>query len=161
VSDPRPHPEEGRGGERGTVLLLVIAYALIGLALVLVVIDASAAFLTRRGLSGVADGAATSAAQAADLDRVYADGTGAALPLDPDGVRHAVARYVADPDVLAVYPSLEVLDASTDGQTVTVTVTLRTRKRLPFLSLVSGVTGRFPGGAVPVAVTARARSTVR
>ena len=47
----------------GTVLLLTLCYALVAMALVLAVTDVSAMLLARRGMQGVADGAALAVAQ--------------------------------------------------------------------------------------------------
>lgn len=141
------------------MILLILVYTLIAAAMVVVAVDASAFFLTQRGLSGVADGAAVSAAQALDEDVLYAGRANADLPLDPAGVRAAVAGYLDDHGIATTYPTLRVADASTDGETVTVTLTYD--KKLPFLTLVSSLTGAFPDGMVRVQVTARARSPIR
>jgi len=142
--------------EDGSVLLLILVYTLIAAAMVVVAVDASAFFLTQRGLSSVADGAAVSAVQALDENVLYAGNAGADLPLDPAGVRAAVAGYLDDHAIATTYPTLRVAEAGTDGQTVTVTLTYD--KKLPFLTLVSSLTGAFPDGMVRVEVTARARS---
>lgn len=143
----------------GQISLLVIIYTLVAAAMVIVAVDASAFFLAQRGLSGVADGAAVSAAQALDADALYAGKAGADLPLDQAGVRAAVAGYLADRELGTTYPTLQVAEAATDGETVTVTLTYD--KKLPFLPMVSSLTNAFPGGTVRVQVTARARSPFR
>lgn len=140
----------------GQISLLIIIYTLVAAAMVIVAVDASAFFLAQRGLSGVADGAAVSAAQALDADALYAGQAGADLPLDQAGVRAAVAGYLADRELGTTYPTLQVAEAATDGETVTVTLTYD--KKLPFLPMVSSLTNAFPGGTVRVEVTARARS---
>jgi len=143
----------------GQVTLLIIVYTLVAAAMVIVAVDASAFFLAQRGLSAVADGAAVSAAQALDVDALYAGRAGADLPLDEAGVRVAVASYLADRELGATYLTLQVIEAGTDGATVTVTLTYD--KKLPFLPMVSALTSAFPGGTVRVEVTARARSPFR
>lgn len=143
----------------GQLTLLIIVYTLIAAAMVVVAVDASAFFLTQRGLSGVADGAAVSAAQALDEEALYAGRADDDLPLESGGVRLAVAGYLDDHAIATTYPTLRVADASTDGETVTVTLTYD--KKLPFLTLVSSLTGAFPNGMVRVEVTARARSPFR
>lgn len=148
-----------RRGDDGQISLLIIFYTLITAAMVIVAVDVSAFFLTQRGLSSVADGAAVSAAQALDADALYAGKGGDELPLEAAGVRAAVATYLDEHVVEATYPTLEVAEASTDGETVTVTLT--EDKKLPFLALVSAITSAFPGGTVQVEVTARARSPFR
>ncbi len=67
--------------------------------------------------------------------------------------------YLADRELGATYPTLQVAEAGTDGETVT--VTLNYDKKLPFLALVSSVTSAFPGGTARVEVTVRARSPFR
>lgn len=146
-------------GDDGQVTLLIIVYTLVAAAMVIVAVDASAFFLAQRGLSSVADGAAVSAAQALDADALYAGKAGEDLPLEEAGVRAAVAGYLTDHEVGAAYPTLQLAEAGTDGETVTVTLTYD--KKLPFLPLVSSLTNAFPGGTVRVEVTARARSPFR
>ncbi|MGI8699182.1 MAG: pilus assembly protein TadG-related protein [Mycobacteriales bacterium] len=148
-----------RRGEDGSISLLIVFYTLIAAAMVVVAVDASAFFLAQRGLSSVADGAAVSAAQALDEDAIYAGRAGDELPLDAGGVRAAVAGYLTDRELASTYPTLQVPEASTDGETVTVTLTYD--KKLPFVALVSALTNAFPGGTVRVEVTARARSPFR
>lgn len=154
-------PGVRRGGrpEDGQVSLLILVYTLIAAAMVVVAVDASAFFLTQRGLSSVADGAALSAAQAVDEEAMYAGRAHSGLPLESAAVRSAVENYVADRDVGATYPALQVAAAATDGETVTVTLT--EEKQLPFLGLVSALSNAFPDGRVRVQVTAHARSPFR
>ncbi len=148
-----------RRGDDGSISLMIVFYMLIAAAMVVVAIDASAFFLAQRGLSSVADGAAVSAAQALDEDALYAGRAGDELPLDAAGVRAAVAGYLTDRELASTYPTLQVAEASTDGETVTVTLTYD--KELPFLALVSALTNAIPGGTVRVEVTAHARSPFR
>lgn len=135
---------------------MIIGYALIATALVVVAVDASALFLTRRGLSAVADGAAVAGAQALDADAIYAGADSPDLPLDNAGVQQAVSTYLAGSALDTSFPSLRVLAAATDGQQVT--VTLQEDKRLPFAGLFAGVPGPLAGGIVHVRATARARA---
>jgi hypothetical protein len=85
-------PTPDRPSDEGSILVLTLGYAVVLLGLVLVVVDASAVFLARRGLAGACDGASLSAAQSVDTGRVYGSGVpGPALPLA--GVQAAVSRY--------------------------------------------------------------------
>ena len=145
-----------RRADDGQVLLVIIGYALIAAALIVVAVDVSAVILARRALSALADGTAIAAAQAADEPRLYARGAGDVLPLVPDGVRAAAATYLERRDAVINYPGLQLVEASTDGTTVTVTLT--EDKPLPFLPLVSALTGAFPGGTVRMTATAHARA---
>ncbi len=143
-------------GDGGSLLLLVIGYAVIAMAFVAVAVDVSAMFLARRGLAAVADGAAVAAASAVDADALYAGRGGDTLPLSDDRVRGAVEQYLAASDVGSRYSDLQVLEASTDG--VTVTVSVQETQTLTFLRLVGRLSGPYADGRVPVRATARARA---
>ncbi len=134
-----------RGAERGQITLLVIGFAVILLALVAVVVDASQIVLLRRSLASLADGAALSAAQSLAEDALYAGQAGDSLPLDPDGARTAVAAYLrqAGADVALV-------DVAVTGDTVS--VALAAHADLP---LVGAVTEAFAGTTVTARATAR------
>lgn len=85
---------EDQDPEEGSILVLTLGYAVVLLALVLVVVDVSAVFLARRSLASACDGASLSAAQSVDTGRVYRTGvTGSTLPLA--SVQTAVGRYQA------------------------------------------------------------------
>lgn len=105
----------GEDPEEGSILVLTLGYAVVLLALVLVVVDASAVFLARRSLAGACDGASLSAAQSVDTGRVYASGVrGVSLPLA--GVQSAVGRYQSQ-----TYPQGSLSGSVRDGDTVVVT----------------------------------------
>lgn len=137
--------------DEGQLLLLVLAYAVIAGLLVTVVVDLSKAYLYRRSLVAASDGAALTAANQPDLDRVYS-GAGPLLPLSDDGARSAVRQYALDATLAERFDGFEVVDVRTDGQTVT--VSLRAVVRMPFLNLLSSP---FSDG-YPVDATAHARS---
>jgi hypothetical protein len=135
----------------GQLLLLVLAYTLIAGLLVTAVVNLSKAYLYRRALLAAADGAALAAANQPDLGRVYA-GAGATLPLSDSGATTAVRRYVARADLATRFDGFRVVDVTTDGATVT--VTLGAVVRMPFANVLSdGLRGGYP-----VDATARARS---
>ena len=84
-----------RRDEAGQVTVLIIGFAAILMLVVVAAIDSSAAFLQRRGLDNLADGAAL---YAADLgaDGIYDSGVGPGrLAQDERAVRHAVHAYLA------------------------------------------------------------------
>ncbi len=143
--------EVRRSGDEGQLILLVLAYAVIAALLVTVVVNVSKVYLNRRSLVAAADGAALSAANQPDLDAVY-NGAGATLPLSPAGTGAAVRQYVRDADLAGRFEDFQVVDVTTDG--VTVTVTLRAEVGMPFLNLLSD---QYAGG-YPVRAVARARS---
>ena len=78
-------------------MLLTVGFAVIALALVLVVTDASKVFLTRRSLVSAADGAALAGVQSLDRTAFYAGNDDAALPLDVDAASAAVPRTSTAP----------------------------------------------------------------
>ena len=135
----------------GQLILLVLAYAVIAALLVTVVVNVSKVYLNRRSLVAAADGAALSAANQPDLDAVY-NGTDGTLPLSPGGTDAAVRQYARDADLATRFEGFRIVDVTTDG--VTVTVTLRADVGMPFLNVLSD---RYSGG-YPVRATARARS---
>lgn len=127
-------------GEDGQVLVLTAFLAFVLVLLVAVVVDASAAFLARRGLASQADGAALAAAQSLDLEAFYAGADPGALPLGD--VDQVVRDYVA-----AHFPGTDVVEVSLSGGGTAVTVTLRRRLALPLAP---------PGYAEGIDVTAEA-----
>lgn len=139
-----------RREDDGQLLILVLCYAVIAALLITVVVNLSKAYLYRRSLVAAADGAAIVAANVPDLPRVYAGGDGTVLPLAP--TRAVVEQYADDARLGQRFDGFEVVDVSTDGQTVT--VTMRAEVRMPFLNLISS---RYRDG-YPVEATAIARS---
>ena len=139
-----------RDDDDGQLLPLILVYTLIAAVLVGIVVDTSRAFLHRRSLAAAADAAASTGANALDIEEFYARaGKGERLPLSTADVQTAVQTYVADAGLAGRFQHLTAA-ASTDGQTVTVTLTARVTLPFDVLSLA-------PGGA-PVEVTASARS---
>lgn len=148
----------GPPADSGAILLLTIGYALIAMALIVVAVDASAFFLSRRALASLADGAAVAGTHAEDGNRIYQVGTGADLPLTVDGVRSEVVSYLTARDQAAADSAVSIAEVGTDGRTVS--VSLAQDKPLPFLGLVNSITGAFPGGTARIEVTARARAPI-
>ena len=142
--------------ESGTVMILVIFFAVIIAGLITVVVDVSTVFLARRELQSVADGAAISAAQQADLLRVYGGQVGVAVPLSDVDVDRYVADYVVDPAHLPheCHAVPAMVTAVPDGQTVT--LELSCKVPLPFVQLVS----HMWSDGVTIHVYARARAVV-
>ena len=97
-----------RRDERGQVTLLIIGFAGILLMAIVVVIDASAAYLQRQGLDNLADGAAL---YGADLGSsgVYEEGLDAErLSQREAAVEAAVRDYLARADAASTYPGIDV-----------------------------------------------------
>lgn len=92
--------------EGGQVSLLIIGFAgLLALAVALVV-DASAAYLQRQGLTNLADGAALTAADRAVVGSAGLQRNGGRLVLDAAAARTAVEQYLSDTDARGHYPGL-------------------------------------------------------
>ena len=119
--------------DRGSVLLLGVAWVVVCLLAVVVLVDASAAFLQRRQLVALADGAALAGAQAIDLDAYYADGASSATRLEPGLVPVRVRSHLARAGADGV-DGLTLEAVSSDGREVR--VRLSAPLRLPFLASV-------------------------
>lgn len=128
-----------RTAERGNITVLTIGFMAVLGMLIVVVVNASAAFLERRELMNLADRVALHAADGLDRDRVYAGGIDDEAVLD-SGDAHALVRGIVPGDV--------DLRLRTAGDRVEVDLTRRVR--LPIVP---------PG--FPDAATIRADATGR
>lgn len=110
-----------RRDERGQVTLLIIGFAGILLMAIVVVIDASAAYLQRQGLDNLADGAALYGADLGSTD-VYEQGLDAErLGQQEAAVEAAVREYLARADAGSTYPGIDVgVRVDPVGRSVTV-----------------------------------------
>jgi hypothetical protein len=113
--------------ERGSVLILGIGAVAVCLLALVVLVDASAAFLQRRTLVSLADAAALAGAQGIDLADYYANGASPATRLDPAVVPIRVRTFLAESTPVE---GLRLESLSTDGRTVR--VVLSAPLRLPF-----------------------------
>lgn len=98
--------------------MLVIGMFLIALALVAVVVDASAAYLRHDGLANLADGAALAAADGVKAEQAYhgdIDGTG----IDVGVAARYAAGYLDRVGARGHYPGLR-LEVGASGGSVTV-----------------------------------------
>ena len=121
-----------RRDDAGQVTLLIIGFATILLMAVVVVIDASAAYLQRQGLASLADGAALHGADLGSAG-VYTEG----LPEDrllqeDDAVRAAVHDYLRAAGATDRYPGIQT-SVVVDPAGRSVTVTLRAPLDLPLV----------------------------
>ena len=110
--------------------LLIIGFAGILLMAIVMVIDASAAYLQRQGLDNLADGAALYGADLGSTD-VYAHGVDAArLAQQEAAVEAAVRDYLTRSDAGSRYPGIDV-GVRVDPIGRSVTVRLRAPLDLP------------------------------
>ena len=119
-----------RRDDRGQVTLLIIGFASILLMAIVVVIDASAAYLQRQGLDNLADGAALYGADLGSAG-IYTDGLGDdRLAQQEAAVEAAVRDYLARAEAGRKYPGI-VVGVRVDTVSRSVTVRLRAPLELP------------------------------
>lgn len=137
--------------EGGSVTLLIIGFASILLMAIVVVIDASAAYLQRQGLDNLADGAALYGADLGSTD-VYAHGVNTArLAQEEAAVEAAVRSYLVRADAGSRYPGVDV-GVRINSVSRSVTVLLRARLDLP-LSIPGSPSRPMVGASSTAAVT--------
>lgn len=137
--------------ERGQTSVVIIGFAIVILFLVVVVVDASAAYLQRQSLDTVADGAALHAAdRAAEGTEVYAGGLGDGdLRLTRSTADRAVRAYLVDTGVRRRHPGLTYTVRVSDTRVV---VRITAPVDLPL---------HLPGGPERPRVTAIGSAVVR
>jgi hypothetical protein len=123
-----------RRDERGQSAVLIVGLASFLLLAIVVVVDASAAFLQRQGLDTVADGAALAGADAGsrNLDSIYRSGVGSQPRLDQAEAlaRAAVEDYLNRTGARSDYPGLSY-DVRFDPTDNSVVVQVRAPLDLP------------------------------
>ena len=158
---------DGRSRQRddGQVTLLILVDALVAIALVTVVVSATAVHLSRHRLQSVADGAALDAADALDRVGYYAASrasspvaapASAPVPVSVATVQQSVEDYLAANPAAAAFDSVQVVPPTGTDDGRTAQVGLATTVRLPLV----GVVLQAWGGGIPIRVTASARSRV-
>lgn len=118
--------------ENGSVLLLILGYAVIALMVTAVLAGATGLYVAQRRLTAIADAAALSAAEAYDLSTARLNGNTVEVALSLESVDANVRDYVR---ILGNdrFESLEVVSATTpDGRSVQ--VTLAARWQVPLVS---------------------------
>lgn len=107
--------------DHGQVTLLIIGFAGILLTAIVVVIDASAAYLQRQGLDSLADGAALYGADLGSAG-IYTEGLGEdRLIQQGAAVEAAVRDYLARADAGRKYPGIDIgVRVDTGSRSVTV-----------------------------------------
>lgn len=107
----RREPESEADRDAGQVTVITVGFLVVLGLLMVVVVNASAAFVERQRLNGLADGAALAAADALDAAAFYASGT---VTIDPAEARRRAADHVAGAS------GVRVVAVRFDGRTVTV-----------------------------------------
>ena len=125
----------------GTIIPLIMIFALIASLLLLVVIDSTVLFMNKRAIGTAADGAALAAAQAIDKTTLYGNGgivNNQDLPLL--SAKAAAAAYLTANRDDTIYPGLTVAVSALSGNRIQIVVTAPTVP-LPFtgLALPNGV----------------------
>lgn len=121
--------------ERGQMLPMIIGFGIIVMLLCAVVFDASQAFVYRRGLHAIADGAALAATNGIDKTAIYEGGLGDQVILSRQLAQEQVDRYLAAGN----YQSLNC--AVTGLTAARVTVTCDGTVVLPIVNAISGNRG--------------------
>lgn len=118
--------------DTGQVTMLVVGLAVVLMMTIALVVDATAAYLQRSGLSTLADGAALRAADlGATGTEVYEGGVPETrLVQTPAQARTAVGDYLQATGAFATYPGL-VYAVTVDPGTATVRVSLEAPLELP------------------------------
>ena len=144
-----------RRDESGQTTVLIVGLAVVLLMLIGVVVDATAAYLHRQGLTNVADGAALAGADAGSRNEaaLYGEGLGAATRLEQQRAvaQAAVADYLRATGARAEYPGLTVT-VSLDPARDSVVVQVRAPLDLPLT---------VPGSPERAVVSARAAAVVQ
>lgn len=94
--------------ESGQTSLLITGLFLVAVLLVVVVVDASAAYLRRQQLDSLADGAALAAVDGLQGEAVYTQGLGERPEIDPVAARAHSSAYLHSLGVHRRYPGLQV-----------------------------------------------------
>ena len=137
--------------EQGQVTLLIIGFAGILLMAIVVVIDASAAYLQRQGLDNLADGAAL---YGADLGSaaIYEQGLSDSRLVQQEAAVEAAARdYLARADAGSRFPGIDV-GVRVDPLGRSVTVRLEAPLNLP-LTIPGSPSNPTVGASSTAAVT--------
>lgn len=141
---PRPADDE-----LGTITPLIVGFAIVILLGIVLVVDATAAYLQRQSLDNLADGAALHAADQGAAGLAYQSGVpGDRLPVDAGTARAAVVAYLRDLGAYAEHPNLQV-----EITTTATSVTVRLRAPLDLPLTMPGAPAGSVVGAAGAAIT--------
>jgi uncharacterized membrane protein len=124
-------PERRSRDDRGQTALLIIGFTLVLAMMVVVVVDATAAYLRRQALNTLADGAALAAVDGIEGEQVYLAGLEEKAAVDPEAARELVSSYLVAVDAHRRYPGLSHT-VETDAERVVVRVAAPLDLPLPF-----------------------------
>lgn len=111
--------------EHGQTSLMIVGLFLVALLLVVVVVDASAAYLRRQRLDSLADGAALAAVDGVQGEAVYTRGLGERAEIDPVAARGFAAAYLSSLGAHRHHPGMQVRVVTTlDSVQVRITTPL-------------------------------------
>lgn len=152
MTSPRLRPR--LRDESGSTLPLIVLFAALAGALILVITAASSLYLERKRLFTVADGAALAAAEAWSFSTAPQPDGAPGVAFDDASLHQAVSEYLDAADAAAGFDQLSLVKVeSADGRGVAVALAAR---------------WRWPGGGggvvpvdVPLEVVATARSVIR
>jgi hypothetical protein len=130
MAPPRRAPR--RPDERGSILPLIIGFGIIIMLLCAVVFDSAQAFVYRRGLNAIADGAALAATNGIDKAAIYSGGVEDHVLLSQELAQEEVTNYVAQGGYDSVQCGVTALNAAE------VTVTCDGEVVLPIANAISG-----------------------
>ncbi|QYJ04246.1 hypothetical protein KUV85_00765 [Nocardioides panacisoli] len=137
--------------DRGQASVIIVGFAFVILMLVVVVVDASAAYLKRQSLDSLADGAALRGADlAAQGEEVYSGG------LDEGDL--ALSRAEAH---AAVRTYLREVGARRDHPGLTYTVSVSADRIVVRVTAPADLPLQLPGGAIDTTVTSTGSAVVR
>lgn len=144
-----------RRDESGQTTVLIVGLAVVLLMAIGVVVDATAAYLHRQGLTNVADGAALAGADAGSRNEesLYGEGIGSATRLEQQRAvaEAAVADYLRATGAHREYPGL-TWEVGFDSARDSVVVSLRAPLDLPLT---------VPGSPERASISARAAAVVQ
>lgn len=138
---------ERRCHEEGQVAVLIVGLTLVLAMAVVVVVDATAAFLKRQALDTLADGAALAAADGIAGEQVYTTGLGERALIDPETAEVFVVDYLDSVGAGRRHPGLAYV-VEPEGDRVVVRLTAPMDLPLP----LPGVADRARVDAVAAAV---------
>ena len=144
-----------RRDDRGQTTVMIVGLAVVLLMAIGVVVDATAAYLHRQGLTNVADGAALAGADAGSRNEeaLYAEGIGAATRLEQQraAAEAAVVDYLRSTGAHGDYPGL-TWEVGFDHARDSVVVSVRAPLDLPLT---------VPGSPERASISARAAAVVQ